>query len=99
MNSTNALKLVHQFRKSFGLKIPRKHGVVNHGQSICAEFKILPNLSSTVLESYNLSGPVRGRPEAGVVFLRKSKKNLGSRINTLIFGSSIQEGTYPYQEL
>jgi hypothetical protein len=93
MNSLNTFKLVHQFRKSFGLQIPRKHGVVNHGECLCAEVEIFPNLRSTILKSYNLSGPVRGRPKAGAVLLSKSNKNLGPRINTLVLGSSIQERT------
>jgi hypothetical protein len=92
MDSIHTFELVHQFRKSFWLKIPRKHDIVNHGQIFGAEFKILSHLSSSILESYNLPGPVWGSPEAGVILLGKSKKNLGSRINTLIFGSSIQKG-------
>jgi hypothetical protein len=92
MNSTNALELVHQFRESFGLKILRKHGIVNHGQSFRAELKIISNLSRTVLESYNPTGAVRVRPKLSIVLKGKLNKKFGSCINTLIFSSSVHKG-------
>jgi hypothetical protein len=84
-------ELIHQFRKSFWLTIPRKHGVINHGQSSGAEFKVPSHLTSSILEPHNFSGSVWGSPEAGVVLMSKAKKNFRSRVNTLIFGSSIQK--------
>jgi hypothetical protein len=93
MDSTNTLELIHQVRKSFRLKIPRKHGIVNHGQCLRAEFKILPNLNGTILESNNSLGAILASPKITAILSREPQKDFNSRVNALIFSNSINKGT------
>jgi hypothetical protein len=75
MDSMNTLEFVYQFRKSFRLTIPRKHGIINQGQRLCAELKKLSDLSNTILESDNLSGAILASTKINTVFFGKLEKD------------------------
>jgi hypothetical protein len=96
MNLMATLEFVHQVRKIRGLRIPRKHSIVYHGQRARAEVEIISNLGCAVLESHNSASAVCVSPEVSIVLSSKPKKNLGSCINTLVFGNSVHEGAYAW---
>jgi hypothetical protein len=94
MDLLSVFELVHQLRKRLGLNISREHSIVDHGQSLSAKIKVLLDLACTILECDNLSSTVRRRPKIGAMIQSKLDKCVGSRINPLVFGISIQKRTY-----
>ncbi|KAK1625856.1 hypothetical protein QYE76_000171 [Lolium multiflorum] len=82
-----------QIRKISGLRIPRKHSIVYHGQCSSAELKKFSDLNSTILESNNSSGAILASPKITTILSGKLEKDFNSRVNVLIFSSSINKGT------
>jgi hypothetical protein len=95
---THILKLAHQVSKIIGLGIPRKHGIVNHGQGIVAEVEESSSLGCSILKLNNTVSTIFVRPKINVIGLGKMKKGFNSRIYSLLFSGSIQKGTYEKQK-
>jgi hypothetical protein len=91
MDLIHTFELIHQVRESFWLSVPRKHGIINHGQCLCAEVEKFTDLTSTTLKPHDLTGSICGSPKIGVVLKSKPNENLGSRVNAPVFGGSIQK--------
>jgi hypothetical protein len=92
VNLMSTLEFLHQFWETPRPRIPRKHSTVHHGQCFGAKIQEISNLASAVLESHNSASAISVSLEVSTVFPSKSKKNLHSRVNTLILGSSVQKG-------
>jgi hypothetical protein len=94
IDATYILKFAHELGKIIELRIPRKHGVIHHGQSTGAEVKKFPNLGGSILKLHNTASAIFIYPKITVIRLGKSKKDFNSRIYSLFFGGSIQKRTY-----
>jgi hypothetical protein len=99
MDTASILEPFHQFRKSFWLDVPRKHGVVNHGQGLGTEVKEIASLRGAILKSDNLAGPFWGSPKQRTMVQGKINKEGCPSIYPLFLGSSISKGTYQNKEV
>jgi hypothetical protein len=93
MDVTHILKLTHKLGKIIGLRVPRKHGIIHHGQGTVAEVKKSSSLGSSILKLNNTVSAILIRSKIDVISLSKLKKGFNSRIHSLLFGGSIQERT------
>jgi hypothetical protein len=87
------LEHVHECGKIFGLRVPRKHGIILHSQGTVAEVKEFSSLGSSILKLNNTVSAILIRSKIDVISLSKLKKGFNSRIHSLLFGGSIQERT------
>jgi hypothetical protein len=94
MDAAHVLKFIHELGNIIGLSVPRKHGIIHHGQGTGAEVKKFPNLGSSILKLHSTASAVFICPKIDVIRLGKSKKGFNSRIYSLFFGGSIQKRTY-----
>jgi hypothetical protein len=94
MDTASILEPFHQFRKSFWLDVPRKHGVVNHGQGLGTEVEEIASLRGAILKSDNLAGPFRGSPKQRTMVQGEINKEGCPSIHPLFLGSSISKGSY-----
>jgi hypothetical protein len=93
----HVLKLAHKFSKILGLRITRKHGVVNHGQGTVAEVEELSSLDSSILKLDNTAITSLVRPEINVIGPGKACKAPNPKIYPLFFSSSVYKRTYKKQ--
>jgi hypothetical protein len=63
------------------------------------KIKIITNLTCAILKSDHSSGTFWCSPKAGTMIQSKLDKKIGSRVYSLIFGSSIQKRPYSAKEL
>jgi hypothetical protein len=91
------VKLAHKFSKILGLRITRKHGILNHGQGTVVEVKEFSSLGSSVLKLDNTATASLVRPEINVIGPGKMCKALNPCIYPLFFGSSVQKRTHKKQ--
>jgi hypothetical protein len=92
------LEFVHEFSKISGLRVPRKHGIIHHGQGTMAEVEKSSSLGGSILKLNNTASAILIRPKINVISLGKTKKGFNSRVHSLLFGGSIQERAYEKQK-
>jgi hypothetical protein len=67
MDTTHIPELTHKLRNIIGLRVLRKHGIINHAHGTGAEVKKIPNTGCSILKLHNSASAIFICPEINIV--------------------------------